>query len=733
MAAVEHYANSIKCKNIISTNGALLNLLISSGGAYKRQNLDDWAGSLYERNGITYLFLNPLRQFFSVNYGKFIAERFISKLIEPHLWERTPDFSWELLSPDTVGQWYENYRTTIAIAVDIETYSFECDTTKEYETVIRCICFTGLWRDGRIHTVVIPIAEAPPEQLIYWVWWMRKFCELKIPKILQNGLYDHFHLLCYGTICWGYIWDTQSLFHSWYSELPKRLDFIGAFCVHNIFYWKDMVSTGRSLFEYNARDGWATMVVWMYLVKSMPDWAIKNYQIKFPLWVPCLVSNLEGDKIDGTVRERLINEHIEAYEASRARLRKWFGPYFNPNSSVNVKALISFYGSPDIPTSGESDLRRFALRHPLNARFVGEIIHSREIAKRISESLKPSDYSVAAKPNTSRKSYLLWHGRLFSATNPDGTDTGRLSCSIGSNWTGAQQQNRNYLIKEMYIPESNDWLMGEVDGAQAEARCVAYKSGDKNLLEVVESGKDYHAINAERFFGIPYDKIVDDSGKTRIVLNKRIRDLSKRTNHGANYNMGPQVLLETMGEEAVDEAKKLLNLEPTWTRLRVCAYLLECYSKAYPTVKGDYYKWIVACVKYTHMLVSDLGWTRYCFGNPERSKPDLNAVVAHVSQHLSVAIVNKAFAEAYWDIQSKYPTEFRIKGQIHDSIRFQVRKRSVHLVATLAGLWHPAEIKDIKGTVRTMRIPTEIKLGPNWKDMKTYRIEDLKEIQEELV
>ena len=64
-AEIELYAKSKGIKYIISTNSGVLNKVIES---QRYQKLDDWAGSLYERNDITYLFLNPLRQLYSVPY-----------------------------------------------------------------------------------------------------------------------------------------------------------------------------------------------------------------------------------------------------------------------------------------------------------------------------------------------------------------------------------------------------------------------------------------------------------------------------------------------------------------------------------------------------------------------------------------------------------------------------------------------------------------------------------------
>ncbi len=448
-AEIQLYAESKGIRNIISTSSIVLNLVI---GSQRHQSLDNWAGSLFEREGITYLFLNPLRQLYSVPYGKFLAKRFLSKLVRPSDWPRTPEFSWELTKLETIEKWYQLFSQAILIASDIETSSFENVSNGEYETAIRCIAFTGLWLDGNIHTIVLPILEAPSEEQMYWVIWMRKFLLLKVPKIFQNGLYDNAHCISYSSPGWGYFFDTQSMFHSWYSELPKNLAFIGAFLVHNIFYWKDLAKETGRIFEYNARDGWATLVSFLGLCKEMPQWAWNNYLLKFPLWPACLYMNLEGVKVNEDTRSRLIVQYITEFNSSRKRLQHWFGEDFSGNSPAQVSKLVHFYGSSDIPNADEAALRLFAIRHPLNARFATEILKLRETGALISRYLKPKDFSVSVKP-TKKKTYLLHYGRMYYSMNPDGTDTGRLSSSEGYNWTGANFQNQTEAIKGMYVPD----------------------------------------------------------------------------------------------------------------------------------------------------------------------------------------------------------------------------------------------------------------------------------------
>jgi hypothetical protein len=87
-----------------------------------------------------------------------------------------------------------------------------------------------------------------------------------------------------------------------------------------------------------------------------------------------------------------------------------------------------------------------------------------------------------------------------------------------------------------------------------------------------------------------------------------------------------------MGEEAVYQARDLLKLTKKWTAREVAVYLLERFDKAYPTIRGEYHVWVINQILTTRLLKGATGWTRYCFDNPKKSKPALNAYVAHNPQ-----------------------------------------------------------------------------------------------------
>ena len=714
-AEIELYAKQQNIQYIISSNPAVLNKVVDSP---KWESLDNWAGSLIQRGDITYLFINPLRQLYSVPYGNFIAERFVSKIIQPDLWPLTPTFSWELAKLDTIERWFELFSRCWLIASDIETLSWDDDPDNslkgERHTKIRSCSYTGLWPDGSIHTIVIPIGDAPISELRMWLVWFRKFNALPIPKIYQNGLYDSWHKVHYSAPVRSYLFDTQSLFHCWYAELPKDLAFIAAFTIHNIFYWKDMAG-GSNLYkqwEYNGRDSWATLVSFLNIVREMPAWAWTNYLIKFPLWAPCLAGNLEGFLCDNTVRAELVAQDKQNLLNLESRLKRWFGEGFNPRSPQQVTKLIAFYGSPDITSSGEVELLKFGTRHPLNKLFSDTILESRQIGKRISSYYKPADFQLSKAKSKKKQSPLLKKGRIYYGLNPDGTDSSRLSCKEGASWTGMQIQNQPRDTpgpKSMEIADPG-WRIFELDNEKSETYTTAFKSGSASLLETLrkdrEEGIDFHRMNGSKFFGLKYEEVPQGLRD----------DACKRIIYGAQNNMGPGQLRRLMGDAALIKAKQLLKLPPFFSLDEVAEKLMGAYDVAYPEVRylpNSLYSWIKVQVKITKLLTSDLGWTRYCFGDPTKSKQDLNAYSAHVPQCLSVGVLNEGFKEGYYKLVVPNSLNIRLKAQIHDSILGQVRAGCEQLVMELRRIMQrQVPVKDKDSRTRIMEIPVAAKISP---------------------
>lgn len=650
-------------------------------GTKRRLTLDDYAGSFFsiaaEKLGtdhpVDVLILNPLKHLVTTPEGPFVFKRFISKITKPETWFPQTEFTWEVWSPAKSAILLEKFSNAKLLSVDIETY--RGDPLRR----IHCVGYCALFADGSTHAVVVPFKDMLAHKFV------RELNVSPVPKIFQNGMYDNLYFLRFNAPVFNWLHDTQHLFHSWYSELPKRLDFITAFAVRRIRFWKDdSAGSEHNLFEYNARDCWATLTAYMSLLLEVPQWARDNYLLEFPLVFPCLHIEADGLALDKVKFDQGKQAAETKLEERRKRLAAWFGDKFNPASPDQGKRLLKVLGMGDVDSADAKAMTACAAVHPFNELIVSEILAYRKQAKLL------STYFVWEK---------FWNGRLYYKTNPAGTDTGRMASTESSFWTGLQIQNipGGGGVKD-YIKADAGYLIGEADFSQAEARGVGYKSGCQALISLVESDKDYHSWNAHEFFGVAYEEV-----------SKPLRTLSKRVNHGANYMMGANVLLDTMGPKAVAEARILLKLPAKWTLVQVCQHLLRTYDLTYPEVHGQWVDHIKRTIKLTKKLVSDLGWTRYFFADPTASKPALNAAVAHGPQNLNAGILNKVFYKIWHSsMYGELHGHLRLKAQIHDSILFTYPEASSFVPDKIKQYMEvDIPVTDCLGVTRNMRVPVD--------------------------
>lgn len=698
---------------------------IMGNGQEKHYALDDYAGSIIwtrERKdahgnvvfrSVPCLIINPLQRLVTVPYEKFLLDRYVSKLTKPHKWWKQTRFQWRMVTESNAEATLERLEQARLIGIDIETPDGELQNPWK---IISCVSYTAYFPNtNTTESYVIPFTEA-------WHYrWIRRANATLPPKVFQNGSYDNVYFLRWNCPVHNWLHDTQHLFHSWYSELPKRLDFLASFAIRDVRFWKDDGKSGNldDLYRYCAYDSWATVNAYLALLAEVPDWAVANYYQEFPLVFPGITAAMEGLDIDVPRFMQIATEQEKAVHASRQQITKWLGcgtyipgdkknPGFNPNSSQQVTKLFELLGCGHLEGTGKAQMMKAKAAHPVNDFILSKVTEYREAAKEL------TNYFVEEK---------LWNGRLYYSFDPSGTDTSRLASKESAFWCGFQIQNvpGGDTVKSC-IRAPEGWFLAEADKEQAEARCVGYLSGEESLIALVESSHDYHSWNASQFFGVPYESIYDEAN--RKVLDKELRDLSKRTNHGANYNMGPAVMLDTMGPKKVAQAKRVLKLPAHWSLTRVCEFLLEKYSATYPKVKRDWYRHIINEIAITKKLVSPLGWTRYFFSDPSKSKPALNAAVAHGPQNLNVAILNREWYKIWREtIYGSLRGRVRIKAQIHDSLLFIYRKlEDAH--AVLAMMSTAVPVKGADGVVRTMLIPTALstgkggKLATRWSELK---------------
>lgn len=683
---------------VATTSEKLLHLLLGKGGT-----LNDYAGSIIEKFGVEFLILRPLEHLVTVPFGRFLFTRYLGKFLHKEDWLQLPAFQWELFTPNIGDSILRVFAEATFIAIDIETGR---DTDRRITCVgFSAVCISSDTNSFTVRTIVVPFDSS------YNVAFAATLCLLPAPKVFQNGKYDNSYLLRYGIAVSNYSFDTINLFHSWYTELPKDLAFIVGFTLRRWQFWKDESKTQdlQEYYAYNAKDAFTTAMSFLAILQEIPSWALENYKKEFPVVLPCLLAEMTGIKPD---KQRMAAEEVKFNEKLATQLsvlRTLVGnANYNPSSPQQTLRLFEVLGSSDMKNTKPAARDKVAARHPLNKRLVTAIQKYREDRKLLTSYLRDYD--------PKKDKYKIWNDRIYFALNPHGTDTGRLASKESHFWCGYQFQNIPEEFKAFIISD-NDFLFGEGDYEQAEARDTAYLSGDTALIAAVESTRDFHASNATRFFGREYETIVDDNGK---VIDKELRDLAKRVNHGSNYNMGAGVLLDTMGMEKMAQARALLKLPRTLTLKQVAQSLLNTYEKSYPAVKGAWYDKVKSDVKGSQFLVGPTGWTRLCFGRPDINKRDLNAYVAHPPQSLNAMTLNKAYMLVFTQIAMQNIGNFKLGPQIHDSILFQYRRGYEHLAWEVKKCMEMViPVKDSFGITRELFVPVALKGGATvWSEIR---------------
>lgn len=742
LAEIELYCQKKEITGIFTTSSWLLSRLMPTKDWGKSlPSLDNYAGSHFiTPKGVEVVAIHPLEQLLTVPYSPYITERFISKLTAPQEWDalRLPtlkQFNWKLV---TSTNWEEIYETLAAadhIAVDIETIKDPLTVT--------CIGWAAISFKGGSISVSCFVLPFDSE---FAISIARRFASIEVPKILQNGKYDISYLLRFGIILWGYMWDTATMFHAWLAELPKDLAFQSAFLIRDGRYWKDLAKTDDKMeyYKYNALDIWSTALAFLSWIQQAPEWAQRNYLSEFPVNFPCILSEMTGIKRDMKALEAARAEQEALIESANTSLTNMLGVRLNSNSPVQVKKLFAVLGLVDSPltqrkqwdSTDEKHIQKGMYMHPINARILGKILDIRGARKLASTYLSiPSD----------KKGSKEFNGRILYSLIPHGTDTGRLASREHHFWCGLQLQNipRGNAVKQTLVADNN-FLFGEADLEQAESRDTAHIAGDEKLIAAVSGDKDFHSFNASSFFGVPYDAIYSD--KLRKTLDKALRDLAKRVNHGANYNMGANVLVDTMGLEKIYEAKKLLNLNKAWDAKKVAEYLLESFHKTYPGISSLYYvgmihqlvttrhleskaihipheqdEWSASCYDVALWYKQTGGWTRRCFGHPDKNKSHKNSYIAHEPQSLNAMTLNKAFMRVFYEIaiHPEHSKNFKLIGQIHDSIPHQYRIGHEYLSEKVARCMEiPVQIQGYDGKVRTFTVPAANKCGGKyWSEL----------------
>jgi DNA polymerase I-like protein with 3'-5' exonuclease and polymerase domains len=732
-------AASIKAKAILCCNASTLRNLVPGAAP----TLDNYRGSVL-RYEFPVVVCNSLAHVQSVDHGSWLLGKDIDKLLTSHL--PVVPFEFEVLdSADKFEAAYKDLAKSILIAYDIETKTFGGTPDKELkdgtfpietqmpeagDTLITCVSWAFLRSDGSIGNYVLPFIDFGVDHwlddLSYCeaILLLRQVNALPQAKAMHNGMYDSTHSICYHAEPLNWIIDTMALQHAEFCSLPKSLDFVASLHLHDYIQWKDEAEASSKsqdinrYWAYNARDTFSTLRIAISQLKTLPPYARKNYARQFPMVYPSLYCNFEGFQVDIEVRNKLRATALDKQLLALRQLKLLVDDSeFNPGSPKQVAYIIyDIFGASD-PKIGwrkdpatkkktkmqrgtdEKNLKACGEQHPILLRLTDAIISYREAQKAIGTYFD----------------FALKNGRLIWALNPFGTDTNRMACTSSSFWCGTQVQNIPPYAKGMLVADTGFLLM-EADQSQSDARGTAYLAQDTNLMAALEDPeKDFYKSLGTLFFGIPYPEV------TKAFRNAVL----KRIVHGTNFMMGAATFIDNAGV-----ANILLGAEVLGTKVSLSAKpksdevslkdfahsLLESYHRPFNRVRPWYIE-VKNEIRATHLLKSPSGHTRYFFGDIDKKYQIFSSAVAHGPQHLTGAVLNLGFWKI-WKLQKQYPTQLRMKAQIHDSSlqQFKVEREEFFKPEILDRMKNPVIIHG-----RTLNIPVDYKLGTDWATMEEFK------------
>lgn len=289
-------------------------------------------------------------------------------------------------------------------------------------------------------------------------------------------------------------------------------------------------------------------------------------------------------------------------------------------------------------------------------------------------------------------------GRWRALFDPTGTRTGRLASRANIYGTGNNLQNIPEKLRRIFVAD-NGKVLFYADGSQAEARVVAYLARCLGLIELFESGRDIHSVNAIRFFDL---KCSEDEVKE---LFDGLRYASKRIIHGSNYGMQAPRLVES----ANDDARRTGN--PHRLTLDIANRGQQMYFLLYPEIKEIWWREVKDALYQTRTLNTPFGRKRQFFGRWDEKL--LNEAYSYQPQSTIGDLTCKAQINLWlanagrWDLPDG--ADILING--HDSLIGQCNEADVE--ECIARLKQAMDIPlTIHGT--TFKIPTDAKIGWNW-------------------
>lgn len=441
---------------------------------------------------------------------------------------------------------------------------------------------------------------------------------------------------------------------------------------------------------YNSLDTLQTFALFDEYKTLIPDWAQTTYQYSEKMLGPVMTMMRRGVLIDLPTRDRLVaalqlrlDKVIKTFDALCLGL---FDTDINWNSPNQLKLLFfSFMAIPEQTKSKKGEtkvatdrevLERIAGSYPRGAPFAKLILRIRDLEGQIEFLTKK----------------LSLENRFHTSYNLAGTETFRLSSNEHPLRIGSNQQNIPALAREAFVADPG-YVFFQADQQGAEARLVAYISGDENYIKAVESG-DVHTAVASMVFGFAAER---ELAEREYYRGYSYRSVTKKGTHGASYYAKPFTMAKNLQIE-LKEAERFLTT----------------FFNKFPGI-GDWHLATAKLLQEKGINVNPFGIRRTFWGR-RWDDATLREAIAYGPQSCVGALTNIGLYNLWLKYEGQPGAPLQILMNGHDAVIGQIRADLVDelVPAVLKDLEFPFDVTDINGVKRTVLIPFDMEIGQNW-------------------
>jgi DNA polymerase-1 len=583
----------------------------------------------------------------------------------------------------------EKIKSLVSILEQNKEYCFDSETTSLNTIEAELV---GLSFSVKEHVAYyVPISENKEEALEQLKPFLSVFADVTKIMIGQNIKYDYQVLLNYDIEIKNKLFDTMVAHFLIMPDMRHGMDILAQtylnyspVSIQTLIGKKgkeqlSMRSVDVNLIkDYAAEDADVTIQLKNHFAPLLKENEVEKLfeEVEVPLIKVLANIEREGINLDVNVLREFSAQLQTDIAVVEKEIQDLAGTKFNVSSPKQVgEILFEYLKIVDKPkktktgqyATGEEILSKLENTHPI----VSKILDYRELVKLKSTYVDTLPELVNKKTN-----------RIHTSFNQVVAVTGRLSSDNPNLQNIPIRTERGRQIRKAFIPRDNDHILLSADYSQIELRIVASISGDKNMCEAFQLGKDIHTATAAKVFGVAESDVT-----------KEMRYKAKSVNFGIIYGQGAFGLAENLNI-ARGEAKQLIDN----------------YFKEYSAIK-DYMDGEINFARehgYVKTLLGRKRWLRDITSNNAtvRSFAERNAINAPI-QGSAADMIKVAMINIYNELK-KQNFKTKMLLQVHDELVFDVYKPELETVKPI--------IEELMRNALPLSVPVEVGMGvgENW-------------------